>query len=230
MLIQETHMTVPAGKTGALPIKIDLASLLIAEQRQDEIAMVTPIKAPELLALFNRAWRTADEYVTKLTREKIAGEREQEQRKSRLLLDEIPAILEAKKVKDSKDTRDAAIALDDQMVTITERVDELTAAVAYFKGKLRSFENAFTSVKKIMGEDMYSMQGRIGNKNLSGATRPEPPRADPPRPSSTAVEIASSINSDPSSHVTARVVPTSETPTAPTPARAGWGVPRYDKQ
>lgn len=217
MLIQETHMTVPAGKTGAAPIEIDLAQLLIAEQRQDEIAMVTPIKAPELLALFNRSWRTADQHVTKLTSERVVGERELEQRRSRLLLDEIPAILESKGVKDSKDTRDAAIALDEKMVAINERVDALIAAVAYFKGKLKSFENAFTSVKKIMGEDAYNMQGRIGNKNLSGGARPEPPRADPPRADPPAPSAAS------------RELP----PATPTPrpgVQHGWGKPRYDKQ
>lgn len=212
MLIQETRMTVPAGKTGDRPIEIDLANILIAEQRQNEVAMVTPMKAPELLSLFNGTWRDVDRLVTQLTAEKIAAERELERRTARLLLDEIPAILEAKKVKDSKDTRDAAIALDEKVITITDRVDQLTAAVAYFKGKLKSFENAFTSVKKIMGEDTYNMQGRMGNKNLSGGAKPEPLRDTAP------------VQDAP-------ITPTPQEQQTQTTAKStpGWGHPRYGK-
>lgn len=206
MLIQETRLTVPAGKPSKPGIEIDLAAILIAEQRQDEIAMVTPMKAPELLALFNGAWRNVDRIVNQLTAERIIAERGLEQRKAKLLLDEIPAILQAKGVDSTKDTRDAAIVSDQLYQDLQDRVDALTAAAAYMKGKLKSFENAFTSVKKIMGEDTYNMQGRIGNKNLSGGV--SEPRVAPAGPPST---------------------PTSEVESTSAPAKTtGWGKPRYN--
>jgi hypothetical protein len=211
MLIQETRLTVPAGKVSKPSLDIDLAAILIAEQRQDEIAMVTPMKAPELLALFNGSWRNVDRIVNQLTAERIIAERGLEQRRAVLLLDEIPNILQGKGVDSTKDTRDAAIVADKNYQDLQDRVDQLTAAVAYMKGKLKSFENAFTSVKKIMGEDTYNMNGRIGNKNLSGGVSeprvsPAPPPSNPPpsTPSGTA---------------------------APLPEMTtGWGTPRYDRR
>src|SRR5256885_7986894 len=44
-----------------------------------------------------------------------------------------------------------------QYQVLTDRVDQITALVEYLKGKQESFVNAFTSVKKIMGDGRSGM-------------------------------------------------------------------------
>jgi hypothetical protein len=177
MLIEGTTIKVPGPKPGAPEIVLQLGDIMIAEQRQNEIARVTPIKAPELLSLFNGAWRDVDKLVKELTEARIQAERQLERRRASLLLYEVEEILKKCDLNSTKDTRDAAIALDEAYQELQDRVDQITAAGEYLKGKLKSFENAFTSVKKIMGEDVYNMSTRIGNPNLSGTT--DRPRAAP---------------------------------------------------
>lgn len=199
MLIEGTTVKVPGPKPGAPEIVLDLGDIMIAEQRQNEIARVTPIKAPELLSLFNGAWRDVDKFVKELVETRIQAERFLERRRASLLLYEVEETLKKCDLSSTKDTRDAVIALDVEYIDLQDRVDQITAAGEYLKGKLKSFENAFTSVKKIMGEDAYSMQSRIGNPNLSGTT-------ERPRPAPTPTPA----------------------PGEPT-GRAAWGKPRFNK-
>ncbi len=185
MLIEGTTVKVPAPKPGGKEITIQLGDIMIAEQRQSEIAFVTPIKAPELLSLFNGAWRDVDKLVKELVEARIRAERELERRRSSLLLYEVEKILKDCGLSSTKDTRDAAISLDPAYQDLQDRVDQLTAAGEYLKGKLKSFENAFTSVKKIMGEDTYNMSSRP-NHHLSGTTERSAPRSAPPTSSAPA--------------------------------------------
>jgi hypothetical protein len=147
---------------------IDLGAILIAETRQAEVATVTPTKAPELLSAFNTSWRDIHQLVTKLTAEKIQAEKHVANRRARLLLEVVPAKLKELGVPSSADMREAVVQLDPERESLQDRVDQLDAAIEYLKGKLKSFENSFTSVKKIMGEDSYSYAGK--NTNLSGDT------------------------------------------------------------
>lgn len=210
MLTEGTTIVVPGGKEGHQDFVLDLGDILIAEQRQNEVASVTPIKAPELLALFNAAWRDVDRMVKQLTAAKIVAEREIVKRQSTMLLEEVSNVLKAKGVDSTKDTRDAVIALDPTIQARQERADQIVAACEYLKGKLKSFENAFSSVKKIMGEDAYNMAARIGNPNLRGST------SSSPRPSTA-----------PSTQLKPR---TDTAPAATAPAKVNrFGTPRYDR-
>ena len=200
MLTEGTTVKLPGPKPGTPDIVLELGAILIAEQRQNEVAFVTPIKAPELLALFNATWRDVDKLVKELVAARIQAERELERRRATLLLNEVEDILKTCKISSTKDTRDAAIALDKTYQDLQDRVDQIEAAGEYLKGKLKSFENAFTSVKKIMGDDAYNMSTRIGNPNLSGTT-------ERPRPAPAPKEDG----------------------TLSSPTRSGWGKPRYNR-
>jgi len=173
MIITGAELVVPAGAPGAQAITIDLQAILISEGRQDEVAIVTPQKAPELLAEFNRSWRELDKLVVRLVAEKTKAEKEAGKRRAYLLLYEIPALLAKMDVASTMDAREAVIALDPEFQALQETVDKLDAVIEYLKGKRKSFENSYTSVKKIMGEDTYNMRGRT-NPNLSGGTEPRP--------------------------------------------------------
>lgn len=173
MLIEGTTVTVPGPKVGDHDIVLNLKAILIAESRQQEVAMVTPMKAPELLSLFNEAWRNVDKLVKQLTAARIVAEHQLDRRRAKLLLEVCEEVLKKANLSSTKDTRDAVIALDEEYQGAQDRVDQIEAAAEYLKGLLKSFENAFTSVKKIMGEDAFNMANRIGNKNLSHGAEPQ---------------------------------------------------------
>ena len=205
MPIEGTTIEVPAPKEGAKPLTFDLSSIYMAESRQQEVAIVTPIKAPELLWVFNKAWLDVDGVIKRLSEARTSAEREVEKVRADLLLNRIEDILKLKNVSSTKDTRDAVIVLDPSYQAAQDRVDQIHATCEWLKGKRESFENSFTSVKKIMGEDTYNMSGRLSNPNLShGAPAPRPALA-PVRRSETES--------------------TSQRPT--TPAPSGYGKSRY---
>jgi len=181
MLIEGTTVTVPGPKVGDRDIVLDLKDILVAESRQNEVAIVTLMKAPELLALFNEAWRNVDKYVKQLIAAQNTAEHQLDRRRAKLLLEIVEGVLKGAGLSSTKDTRDAVIALDDEYQVIQDRLDQITAAAEYLKGMLKSFENAFTSVKKIMGEDAFNMANRIGNSNLSHGKEPN----NNPKPTTT---------------------------------------------
>lgn len=169
---------VPAGREGEPDTIIDLQSLLASEARQDEVAYVTLTKAPELLAEFNKSWRDIHSVVSKLEAEKNKAEKAAEKRKGVLILEVIPARLKELGIASAADTRQAIIATDVDYEALTDRFDQITAALVYLKGKLKSFENAYASVKKIMGEDAFNYKNKPG---MSGGadSRPAPSVARP---------------------------------------------------
>lgn len=161
MLITATELVVPSGSMLEADLTIDLAAILRSEIRQDEVANVTPIKAGELLAEFNRSWRDIHSVISRLEAEKNKAEKEANKRKGILLLEEIPRILKDKGITSTADTRQAVIDTDGEYEILTDRFDQLRAAIFYLKGKLESFENAFTSTKKILGESTFNY-GNMG--------------------------------------------------------------------
>ncbi len=81
MLIQGTTLQLPSA-TKDLPDRVlNLGEILIAEGRQREVAMVTPMKAPELLYLFNHAWLETDKIVKGLAADLVKAEAQVEKRK-----------------------------------------------------------------------------------------------------------------------------------------------------
>jgi hypothetical protein len=211
MLIEGTTLSLPSA-TKDLPDRIlNLGEILTAEARQREVAMVTPVKAPELLYTFNYAWLETDKLVKGLAADLVKAKAQVEKRKARILLYEAEDFLKTRNVASTKDSRDAVIVLDPEYETLQDRVDQIFAAQEWLKGKMKSFENSYSSVKKIMGEDAYDMSTRINNPNLSGGgsqkpfSQPRPPQSTP--------------------------APTTTPTPAPTtnPPKTGYGKPRYDR-
>lgn len=147
--------------------RIDLAAIKRIEARIDEVALVTPHKAPELLAAFNKAYADLHEHVTVLEVERLRAEREANKRKAVVLLDNVVRILKeknlwsAKSPTGSEDMRNAILDQDVQYEELTDKVGQLEAIIELLKGKMKSFEMAYTSVKKILGENAFNMLNRI---------------------------------------------------------------------
>lgn len=211
-----TQICVPAGDEKKPDLVIDLAAIQVSEARQSEVATVTPVKAGELLSTYNKAWADLHELITRLEAEKNRAKRAVDQRKAVLLLDDIPRILKEKGVASAADTRQAVIDRDEAYVRLSERLEAIEIVIALLKGKSKSFENAYTSVKKIMGEDAFNMAGNR-NSRLSGDTHttpPAPPAPPPTRAPGPGVVFGERKPED----------------TAPkTTTRPGFGKARYDK-
>lgn len=179
MILTATELVCPSGTPGASPIVINLAEIYRSEARQDEVAVVTPTKAPELLAEFNRSWSKLDRHMVHVAEEHLKAQRALEQRQAYLTIEVVPGKLKEKGLSSNDANRTAFITLDDDVKKLQDTVDQLEAVVAYLRGKMTSFNNAYSSVKKIFGESTYSGLSRTRNYNLSGDAGDSSP-ADPP--------------------------------------------------
>ena len=178
MIETDECLIVPAAIGTEQPLVIELEKILLAERRQEEVAIVTKEKAPELLYFFNKEWLKLHALVTRLTSEKTKAEKELEKRKSVILLDEVTEILKNKGVSSTAETRKAVIELDEEYNKKEDILNQISAALELVKGKLKGFENSFSAVKRLISDRDSLNQSR--HPDLSGTTYTPPSK--PPRP------------------------------------------------
>lgn len=164
----------PAGSMEAQDIPIDLGHWARLENRIQEVATVTPQKAPELLATFNRAALDLDRLAIQLELEHQIALRNADRVRGEVLLDRVPKILAekglatAKNPMGSEDLRSAILDTDSQYRDMLERADMLKAMTKLIRGKYDAFERAFRSVRTLVGEQNFNYA--LPNRNLSGDT------------------------------------------------------------
>jgi hypothetical protein len=157
-ILQKRYSPFPEAFPGLAPLQIDLANVYKAESRIPEVAFVTPQKAPELLALFIDAYSSLSKHLVALDFERSQAERAANKIRGIIMLDKIPGILAEKGLASSRsplgseDVRQAILDTDIEYTTALDKIDALSAGVELIKGKLKSVEMAYTSVKKILGE------------------------------------------------------------------------------
>ena len=134
-----------------------MQGIMRAEMRGDEIAFVTPEKAPELLATFNRAYLDASQFFATLKLEQNRAEDAVNKARAVALIDKVPVLIKEKGLTSSADVRQALVEQDADYQAAKERLDMISAMLEYMKGKMKYLENAFTSVKKIMDTGNWSM-------------------------------------------------------------------------
>lgn len=144
----------PAGE--APVVQFDLTQISRAEGRIEEIAGITPGKAPELLATFNSAYAKSARVMAGVQMERVRAQRALERLKSDITLNRVPALLEEKKLKTSVDLREAVIALDPEYQRLQEQCDHLDAIYELMKGKTRALDMAMSSVKRLLGENAFN--------------------------------------------------------------------------
>lgn len=164
MSLNEDFLRVMRGKPNSGIINIPLAEIRYVEGRIPEIATVTPHKAPELLATFNRSYLDLDKYIKQVELEVNVAKQYQSVVKASILLDRAEDVFKAKGLKASADLRQALVDLDPDYQNATERLNALEAAREYLKGKQKGIEMAYGSVRKIIGESVYNHR----NTNLNG--------------------------------------------------------------
>jgi hypothetical protein len=149
-------------------VTIPIADILKAESREQEVAIVTKLKAPELLFTFNDAWRHCHDVIVLLTSTLNAAKKAAKSRKGVVTLEVAPVVLQEKGIASTADSREAVLDTDPEYLQLLDEQQQIEAAIELFKGKLKGLENAFTSVKALVREDNTYLSNR--NSNLSGDT------------------------------------------------------------
>ena len=169
--ISGNEITCP--RVGGGGIVIDLGRIAVMEARLAEVALVTPIKAPELLSVFTQAWLELQKHAIALETERLAADRAARMRKSLVTLDLAPEVLRNKGLiragspAGSEDLRQAVLDGDEAYQNALSTVYEIGCCIDLLKTKAKAFEMAYNSVKKILDADRYFY---APNQNLSGGT------------------------------------------------------------
>lgn len=173
MLLTGTEIVCPSGKPGVRTIIIDLKEVVKVENRIQDVRIVNPGNAPELLASFTLAWKDLHQNLVLLMKEKGDAVRHSDQVRARIILDVVPeelkrrGLLSARSPAGSEDLRESVLAQNPEYQEALERVDYIAAVIELLKGKLTAFDMAFTSVKKILQDGQGQFLARV-NTDLKG--------------------------------------------------------------
>lgn len=162
--LKEDALRVVRGKPNSGIICVPLVELRRVEGRIEEIATVTPHKAPELLSTFNRAFLDLDGYIKQIELEVNIAKQFQSTVRATILLDKAEEYFKERGIKGSADLRQALVDSDVDYQNASERVNALESAREFLKGKQKGIEMAYSSVRKIIGESIYNHR----NTNLNG--------------------------------------------------------------
>jgi len=139
-------LTAPNGAT------YDMELVNRAEQRAQEIAIVTPAKAPELMATFSRACFDLGRHLAMATLAYEKAKQATANRKAVMIIDIIPEKMSEKKLASNETTRQAFLDLDPEYRAAVEAEGVHKAILVYLKRKIEDMENALNAVKKVYGE------------------------------------------------------------------------------
>lgn len=177
----------PIDATGN-EIALDLSQVYQAEARVIEVQGVTPAKAPELLATFNRAYLDLSKAIRLLELEYLKAQRVAKKRKAIILLDEAQQILKdrglatARSPGGSADLREALLDSDDEYQQLVERVETIKVYRELLSDKRKGIEMAYHSVKRIISKEGGhrnvhlggTMDGRVEPGMVQQPKEPEP--------------------------------------------------------
>jgi len=142
---------VPAGDGVGNPILLDIAAVVAAEVRLQEVAQTNSHNAAELLSCFADNWGKLNRTITLLTHERNVAKHHRDIAYAEALLG-ADAELEKRKTKSSKEMREAVAEVNPQVRAATERLNEIITVLSYIGGKALEFQNAYNSVKKLISE------------------------------------------------------------------------------
>ena len=158
MEINPEVLVVPNGLPGLSPLKLDLKGIFQVESRIQEIAILTPVKAPELMALFNKAYCDLVSMISMVQLQYELAKKYSNEVKAVVLLDRVSDILKAKglatssKPTGSEDFRQAVLDLDPDYQAAQDKIMQLKSILMLLEGKQKSIDMAYTATKKVYGD------------------------------------------------------------------------------
>lgn len=148
---------VPRGLEGLAPLELDMADIRRAEARLGEVALTNSHRAPELLTTFNKAWLDTSKCLNLLEYEIGCAERRMAEIRAIFLIDKLPALLTEKGLATSRsplgseDIRQAFLDKDADYKRMQELIGNIECYISLFHTIQKGFENAYNSVKKLIG-------------------------------------------------------------------------------
>lgn len=165
----------PAGTPGHADKQIEIVDLYRLEARQNEIASVNKVTAPELMQAFINGYGIASRALIQLQYELAVANKHIEERKAILILDVVPQVLKEKGLvrpsnpAGSEDLRKSVMIQDKEYRELKDRVDMIETAVEFLKVKAKGFEMAYQSVKKVY-DNLSSINALTVNRPSSAST------------------------------------------------------------
>lgn len=151
--LQEKAAYCPRGDGQGEPIRMNIARILEAQRRLNEVATVNQHTAAELMSTMNMSWLDAARAVSAITSEKAKAQNAMKDARAMAILAATDEVLFAKgHPKPSADLRSALAELDPTYLAARDRLDMITAALHYMQDKKQAFENGYTAVKKLAGQ------------------------------------------------------------------------------
>lgn len=145
-------LEIPRGGPNSSPISLEMSPIYEAESRLEEIRMVSPETAPELIGFFNVACNTTTKYLAWVEYEILQAEKHFDLAKATVILDKSPDFfikLKESGIKPNEDMRNALIARDEECQEYLDKLNQLKAVRALLDSKAKSFVRAHNAAKVI---------------------------------------------------------------------------------
>jgi hypothetical protein len=156
-------------------LSLELTEIHELEARQAEVATANKSTCPELAKTFAYGWRETSKYAAWIEAEFNSAKQHLAKTKAQICLDEAPGLLQKKGLRVTADNVQFICDLDPKYQQAKDRLDQIAAYLELMKIKAKSFEMAYQSIKKIMGEtrpDFLSreLNGTIDDFSNAGST------------------------------------------------------------
>lgn len=161
---QRVELVIPAFDTRP-PIRLSFKNISEGEKRIIEARAVNGATYSDLEYSFNEGYREAKVNLTTIGYEITQAEKRMREVKSQLLLDEYPAFLKEKSLKDNAEIRNAFLETNQDYKNAQDRIDMLRAIENLMEGKIKVFENVCRFMRKEI--DILLRSGMVGNKYTS---------------------------------------------------------------
>jgi hypothetical protein len=145
----ETTLTLPRGRKGLPPFRLDLTNVVNAEKLIPAMQRSTPITFPDLATVYNIGICALTKLISIVELECKDAKRELEEAKAIFKLDKAEDILALKKVKSSADAREDASKRDPEVKECQEKYDILLTTSEYLQNKRNDLERVYYGAKNI---------------------------------------------------------------------------------
>lgn len=151
-------LLVPRGIPDLAPLRLDLSGILHTESRIQETAFLTPVKAQELMALFNKSFCDISNMISQVEFEYKMAKKKLSEIRAVILIDRLPTILKEKGLSSNKsptgseDIRNAILEMDPNYSHVQEIIIQLECILSLLEGKRSSIDKAYTSAKAVYKE------------------------------------------------------------------------------
>lgn len=135
-----------------------MEKIFYVESRTHEIAFITPIKAPEMIASIIEARYAVIQHYSDIMFQLTIAQRRMKQRAGIITIDQAPAIIKEKGLSSNAETRNALIEVDDDYNDAAIVYGALEAGVVMFKEKLRALTDAQAAVREILHDTSSTLK------------------------------------------------------------------------